>query len=107
MENISIVAAPAPVYNFEVEGTHTYYVSGANVLVHNAKCGGPKDRNSTVNDLVHGRLKRKLPGQYSDWTYQEILDALKTAKGNEKRILQSVKKLIEDSVRLLDKVGNK
>ena len=35
VENISIVAGPTPVYNFEVEGTHTYYVSGANVLVHN------------------------------------------------------------------------
>jgi len=34
-----ILEAPIAVYNFEVEGFHTYYVSDTAVLVHNA-CGG-------------------------------------------------------------------
>ncbi len=39
-----ILEAPITVYNFQVEDSHTYYVSGIGVLVHN-KCGQAFDGN--------------------------------------------------------------
>jgi len=42
-----ILEVPVPVYNFEVEGYHTYYVGDTEVLVHN-KCGGKFDENQSA-----------------------------------------------------------
>ena len=42
VENIrpEIVESPERVYNFQVEGFHTYHVGSIGVLVHNTDCGG-------------------------------------------------------------------
>lgn len=37
---IEYLDEPVYVYNFEVEDSHTYYVSEIGVLVHNTGCGG-------------------------------------------------------------------
>ena len=66
IENISIVAAPTPVYNFEVEGTHTYYVSGSQVLVHNT-CN-PKTKVSDILKKKKGSIKNApLPKGSPSW----------------------------------------
>ncbi len=87
VENISIVAAPTPVYNFEVEGTHTYYVSGANVLVHNMCARGAGDIEitkrmiETQEFIAKGRRIREVAGlvkQYGgkakDWIKYKSFD---------------------------------
>lgn len=38
------------VYNFEVEGTHTYLVGETGVLVHNAYCGEIVRRFGSLNE---------------------------------------------------------
>ncbi len=87
VENISIVAAATPVYNFEVEGTHTYYVSGAQVLVHNACPSGMegiddlpkkflKDPQKTtralkmIGDIKAGNLQKAKPVKGAKGLYE-------------------------------------
>lgn len=45
-----ILEAPIPVYNFEVEGFHTYYVADSGVLVHN-RCHGNSLNSPKQTDL--------------------------------------------------------
>ena len=45
-------AQPVKVYNFEVEDFHTYFVSEAEVLVHNASCGAGGGEIKHVYDSV-------------------------------------------------------
>ena len=51
-----ILESPITVYNFQVEGYHTYYVSGIDILVHNS-CNNPGGRHggqahrAKVNDV--------------------------------------------------------
>ena len=50
IENVrqEIVESPERVYNFQVEGFHTYHVGSIGVLVHNTGCGG-EGGAATVN----------------------------------------------------------
>ena len=43
---VAVLDEPIKVYNFEVEGFHTYYVSGQKVLVHNSYKRGSNHGNS-------------------------------------------------------------
>ena len=97
VENISIVAAPTPVYNFEVEGTHTYYVSGANVLVHNANCGraGSKKSRDPWGDL-HDKLSKKELRKFQKWFEQQKAKARYGKPGGKKRPLEDVYEAFED-----------
>ena len=47
---IEYLDEPVYVYNFEVEDSHTYYVSEIGVLVHNTKCGG--DSSAEVETIA-------------------------------------------------------
>ncbi|MBC8394527.1 MAG: hypothetical protein H8E17_18410 [Deltaproteobacteria bacterium] len=49
--NIEIVSGNRKVYNFEVADSHTYYVSNANLLVHNF-CGRTDKFQRTANNLA-------------------------------------------------------
>lgn len=60
-----ILEAPVTVYNFEVEGFHTYYVSSACILVHN-KCAD----NYNARDNI-GTSRAPKQG-YPDSTYTQI-----------------------------------
>ncbi len=48
-----ILEAPVTVYNFQVEGYHTYYVTNSGVLVHNT-CFNPKANSSRAAKLSNG-----------------------------------------------------
>ena len=64
-----ILEAPVTVYNFQVEGCHTYYVSDAGVLVHN-KCTRNTVVSSREEALEYGRkflghgYTKEAPGRY-------------------------------------------
>jgi hypothetical protein len=75
------LASPLTVYNFEVEGWHSYHVGSNAVLVHNAECGDDRVFNSSKQDSpiwnsfknVKGRnLKTTGSGsnkRYYEWDY--------------------------------------
>ena len=47
-----ILETPVTVYNFEVEGFHTYYVTDSAILVHNTcKIGQSQAPKNSVNEL--------------------------------------------------------
>ena len=78
-----LLEAPIHVYNFQVEGFHTYYVSSSGVLVHNL-C---KTVGSGHGNAVHkGRIDEMIKQLESSGRYTEIYGnrALKTAGLNGK-----------------------
>lgn len=98
--NKVVYEEPIIVYNFEVEGFHTYFVSDINVLVHNRcdqtfidkqKKGTPnnnKAQNKQFNDVVKKlKLNKKQRRQLHDeishqgYSYQEILEEAKNMFG--------------------------
>ena len=82
-----ILEAPITVYNFQVEGFHTYYVSESGVLVHNTcrnpygKKGGPKHQ-SKIDEIAKDLVNRgydvdlehmvRTPGGYKGTRYADI-----------------------------------
>ena len=46
-----ILESPITVYNFQVEGYHTYYVSGVDILVHNS-CGKNINKTMSRSDAI-------------------------------------------------------
>lgn len=63
--------------------------------------------NTPAEDLLPGTLKRDLPSDYLDKSLSQIKDLLKHAEGPEREALQKVKKALEQTTRLMDKVGGK
>ena len=57
---VAVLDEPIKVYNFEVEGFHTYYVSGQKVLVHNSykKETGSYTINYASGKKYHGKGTR-------------------------------------------------
>lgn len=47
-----MLETPTTVYNFEVEGFHTYYVTDSEILVHNANCYKPLSPNTLSKSLA-------------------------------------------------------
>lgn len=93
-------ASFSAVYNFEVEGTHCYFVGTGGELVHNGCTAGggakidniaPKDRvriqnavnRTKVRVTVVGSRARGTPGPVSDWDY--------VLKGGNSRSRHSIK----------------
>lgn len=104
IEAIDTQYVAATVYNFQVEGLHTYAVSFASVLVHNnVPCGQPGFGDKAAQDVLPGSLKREFPSQYLTWSLNDIKAALSGATGTEKTALQKAKKLLEQTDRLLNK----
>jgi len=96
IDNIEYVSGCKDVYNFEVDHTHTYYVSDKHLLVHNT-CGN----NITVGDLLKqrkGSIKNApLPKGSPSWdqiynlTLREIEDSAKKGVTGYKTILKLLK----------------
>ncbi|MGM7703482.1 polymorphic toxin-type HINT domain-containing protein [Pseudalkalibacillus sp. Hm43] len=65
INQIHQIEEPATVYNFTVDGFHTYYVSDLGILVHNENCIDPyfyKDNviGKTVDDTTSGTPSQRL-----------------------------------------------
>jgi hypothetical protein len=65
------------------------------------------DPTKPARDVLPGSLRREFPGQHLDKSLNGIKDALRTASGAEKRSLQTAKKMLEQSERLLEKTKSK
>ncbi|WP_437732812.1 SpvB/TcaC N-terminal domain-containing protein [Sorangium sp. So ce1335] len=65
------------------------------------------DPTKPAREVLPGSLRREFPGQHLDKSLNGIKDALRTASGAEKRSLQTAKKILEQSERLLEKTKNK
>jgi hypothetical protein len=65
------------------------------------------DPTKPANEVLLGSLRREFPGQHLNKSLNEIKELLRTASGEEKRSLQTAKKLLEQSERLLEKTKNK
>ena len=58
-----LLEAPVKVYNFQVEGYHTYYVSNSGVLVHNA-CHGRTGKQARLREMANDdKLPSHLRGE--------------------------------------------
>ena len=55
---------PITVYNLTVEGYHSYYVGGNELLVHNAGCTPPKVDTSKKPDVSHPKLQEYVNALY-------------------------------------------
>ena len=62
-----LLEAPINVYNFEVEGFHTYYVSEIDILVHNT-CKPNNTQEALEAAKKHGY---KPTGYYSKWVVRQ------------------------------------
>jgi len=77
---------PIKVYNFEVEDWHTYFVTGYNVFVHNAGCGGsevggiPNIKKANNSNLPHA-IERAVERNVFD-NAKHASDALKGLSKN-------------------------
>lgn len=79
--------------------------------------GGPKtetpssqhriDPAKPAQDVLPGGLRREFPSQHLQKSLNEIKDLLRDATGEDKRSLQTAKKLLEQAPRLLQKTGGK
>ncbi|KYG09587.1 hypothetical protein BE21_17060 [Sorangium cellulosum] len=65
------------------------------------------DPTKPAREVLPGSLRREFPGQHLDKSLNGIKDALRTASGAEKRSLQTAKKILEQSERLLEKTKSK
>jgi hypothetical protein len=65
------------------------------------------DPTRPANEVLPGSLRREFPGQHLNKSLNQIKDLLRTASGAEKRSLQTAKKILEQSERLLEKTRNK
>jgi len=65
------------------------------------------DPTKPANEVLPGSLRREFPGQHLNKSLNQIKDLLRTASGGEKRSLQTAKKILEQSERLLEKTRNK
>ena len=72
-----ILEAPINVYNFNVEGFHTYYVSRIGVLVHNS-CRGNAVRKAWRNE--YNNVKSGGNGLTRTWSPSEQAELLETGK---------------------------
>ncbi|MEZ4465656.1 MAG: polymorphic toxin-type HINT domain-containing protein, partial [bacterium] len=88
----------ATVYNFEVEGFHTYFAGEAEAWVHNV-C----DPTKPAREVLPGRLRREFPAEHLDKSLNDIKAALSGESGQAKRSLQKAKKLLEQVDRLMQK----
>ena len=67
---VAVLDEPIKVYNFEVEGFHTYYVSGQKVLVHNSykkegRSGKQARLKEIANDLKVGKtIRNEMQNRY-------------------------------------------
>lgn len=81
-----LLESPIKVYNFEVEGFHTYYVGTSSVLVHNA-C----DLSVPVTDLIptHGltRSRREMASLIDDISVNGIKDPIKYVTYNGQKYI--------------------
>jgi RHS repeat-associated protein len=73
VEGARSAATVAPVFNFEVEGTHSYFVSRARIWVHNACCDGakparpgpkPTEYRARFNEILKAQGKAELPSEW-------------------------------------------
>ncbi|MGC4069492.1 MAG: hypothetical protein QM784_33530 [Polyangiaceae bacterium] len=65
------------------------------------------DPNKPANEVLPGSLRRQFPGEHLGKSLNEIKERLKTATATDKRSLQTAKKILEQSERLLNKAKNK
>jgi hypothetical protein len=82
-----ILEAPVTVYNFEVEGWHTYYVSDSAVLVHNTcRMGGANAAVGVVDKLTPQNIRfsqDSISSVFKDGsTVDDMIKGLKTGKIN-------------------------
>ncbi|WP_437997659.1 hypothetical protein WMF26_44235 [Sorangium sp. So ce185] len=61
------------------------------------------DPTKPAREVLPGSLRREFPGKHLDKSLNGIKDALRTESGAEKRSLQTAKKILEQSERLLEK----
>lgn len=85
-----LLEAPIHVYNFNVEGFHTYYVSNTGVLVHNS-CRGNAVRKAWKNE--YNNVKSGGNGLTRSWSPAERAELIKTGKvhGYQGHHIKSVK----------------
>ena len=104
-----ILESPITVYNFQVEGYHTYYVSNINILVHN-DCYKPirdGDMRATINpgelEAPHAHIFQKnnnIGRIFSNGKLDESLI-------NNRNAMKFVKKHYDEIIELIDKFYGK
>jgi uncharacterized small protein (DUF1192 family) len=72
VSRIEVVAREATVYNFSVEGAHTYFVSTAGVLVHNDEYTRLPGFNGAVS-RIHDVLSEEVGGGARDTLIRKVL----------------------------------
>lgn len=65
------------------------------------------DPTKPANEVLPGSLRREFPGQHLGKSLNDIKGALRTAEGADKKSLQTAKKILEQSERLLEKAKSK
>ena len=91
---IEYLDEPISVYNFEVEDSHTYYVSELGVLVHNTGC--PGDTSANVEKIVMLEKAGKGGSGYSKTTRRQAFRQAKEAAGIPKSAQYKTHKFVYD-----------
>ena len=69
-------AGRVTVYNFEVEGFHTYFVSGSGLLVHNARCHGHHSDPKFMGGDPNQKLTKMPPSKHRE-LHKDLNDHLR------------------------------
>lgn len=111
VDSIRSPPGPRTVYNLEVEGAHTYYVSSARVLVHNNPCAQPPGRGGAPRG---GEPIRRLGSlRHSTTNVEQVFNNLQRNHGIDRNLaserLHAIKRSAgmrgADNV-LFDRTGN-